>query len=381
MRLLFLSVAAASLLAACSENPVESPVESSPGSPSQLSLSSASEPGAIFIMTNAADGNAVLAFPRAADGSLGAPQSFPTGGLGSGGPLGNQGAVVLHSNGRLYVVNPGSDEITAFRVKGAVLDRIGTVPSGGDLPISIAIHGKLLYVLHDGDSPGVQGFMIGLGGALQPLAGSARPLSGSPVPDAAQVSFSSSGRRLVVTEKATNLLVTYLVMPDGLLSQPLTTPSAAPTPFGFAFGIGGTLLVSEAAGGAPDASVLSSYRPGAAGTWVGVSPATPTTESAACWVALTADGRFAYVTNTGSGTISGFRVRADGSLRLLDADGVTGVSGAGPIDLDLVGSRYLYTLNSADQSISAFAVGTDGDLTLIGTTAGLPATANGLQAR
>ena len=376
MRKLFYGLLPAALLAtACSDTSVEPTPETTP----RFGASAQADAGALFTMTNAADGNTVLAFPRASDGSLGSPQSFATVGLGSGGPLGNQAAIMLADGGRLlYVVNPGSDEITGFRVKGTVLDRISTWPSGGDLPISIAAHGNLLYVLHDGEAPGVNGFVINAGGVLSPIAGSARPLSGNPVPDAAQASFSPDGQRLVVTEKATNLLVTYQVEPGGLLSAPVTTPSAAPTPFGFAFGRRGTLLVSEAVGGAADASALSSYRPSGL-AWAAVSPAVETMETAACWVALTADGRFAYVTNTGSGTVSGFRVRLDGSIQLLDADGMTGQSGAGPIDLDLVESRYLYTLNSGDQSISAFAVGSDGELTPLGTTAGLPSTANGLQ--
>lgn len=366
------------LLVSCADHPTDP----SPSSSAELARAAQTTTGAVYLMTNASSGNAVMVFPRAADGSLGSPQSFATSGLGSGSGLGNQGAVRLAQGNRyLYVVNPGSDEITGFRVKGQSLDRIGTWPSGGDLPISLTIWQDLVYVLHDGANPGVTGFVIAAGGRLMPLANSGRPLSGSPMPDAAQAEFSPDGRRLVVTEKATNLLVTYDVMPGGLLSAPISTPSVATTPFGFAFGRRGALLVSEAAGGAPDASALSSYQPTAGLGWTAVSPAVGTTETAACWVALTADRRFAYVTNTGSGTISGFRVRMDGSLRLLDPDGVTATTGAGPIDLDLAGDRYLYTLNAGGQSISAFSVGSDGELTPLGTTSGLPGGANGLQAR
>ncbi len=374
-RILLALLPASLLVAACSDSPSEPFVSPDFG----IAAAAADEPGAVYVLSNDPTDNAVLAFPRAPDGTLAAPAGFSTGGRGSGTGLGNQGGLVLVEGRRLlFAINPGSDQVTAFRIKGSTLDRIGTWSSGGNLPISIAVHGNLLYVLHDGASPGVNGFRIGVGGALHPVANSARALSGV-APDAAQASFSPNGRFLVVTEKATNLLVTFPVDAQGLLGVPVTTPSAAPTPFGFAFAPGGALLVSEAAGGAADASVLSSYRSGPGG-WVGVSPATATTETAACWVALTKDGRFAYVTNTGSGTVSGFRVRRDGSLRLLDAGGVTGQTGAGPIDMDLVGNRYLYTLNAAGRSISAFSVSSDGDLTALGTTTGVPLGANGLQA-
>jgi len=44
-----------------------------------------SSTGAVFIMTNNADKNEVIAFERAADGSLGESHSYDTEGRGSGG--------------------------------------------------------------------------------------------------------------------------------------------------------------------------------------------------------------------------------------------------------------------------------------------------------
>jgi hypothetical protein len=74
---------------------------------------------------------------------------------------------------------------------------------------------------------------------------------------------------------------------------------------------------------------VSSYLVSANGALQVVSPAVPTTETAACWVVVTNDGRFAYTANAGSGSVSGLAIAFDGSLRLLDADGQTGVTGAG----------------------------------------------------
>jgi len=154
------------------------------------------------------------------------------------------------------------------------------------------------------------------------------------------------------------------------------------TPFGFAFARNGTLVVSEAFGGAPDASALSSYRLDGAGALHVVSASVGTTETAACWVVITENGRFAYTTNTGSGTVSGYRVHHSGALSLLDPDGVTGTTGAGPIDMALTNnSRFLYTLDGPAGGISAFRVNADGSLTAQTGVAGLPAGANGLAAR
>lgn len=359
---------------------------SDPGDPTSrltepsVAIAGSDGPGAVFVASNAAAGNSVIVFSRAGNGGLSPLDAYPTDGLGTGAGLGNQGGLVLAAGDRyLFVVNAGSDEISAFRITGNSLELVTTVPSGGDLPVSLTVSGDLLYVLNDGTAPNVTGFRIGSDGSPAALAGSTRPLTAA-TPDAAQVSFSPDGSRLVVTEKATNQLVTFPVNADGTLGAPTVQPSAGATPFGFAFDGRGTLIVSEAFGGAPDASVLSSYRPDGSG-WAAVSPLAATTETAACWVVVTPNGRFVYTTNTGSSSISGFAIGPDGSLALLDSDGATGGTGPGPIDLDVsVNGRYLYSLNSGSSSISAFRIGADGSLTPLGDTGGLPAGANGLVA-
>lgn len=368
-------------LAACPDPTTAGPDMMDAPTPGLSVAGGAAPAGAVYLLSNAVSGNAVILLPRAANGSLGAPASFPTGGTGTGGGLGNQGALALSTSGRfLYAVNPGSDEVSAFRVGDGGLRHLGNVGSGGDQPIALAVHHRLLFVLNDGVGPNVQGFQIRPDGTLRPIPGASRPLSAA-VPNAAQVGISPDGRRLVVTEKATNLIVSWDIVGDGQLVNRTLTTSASPTPFGFAFDNRGTLLVSEAVGGAPDASVLSSYRPGATG-WLAVSPATATTETAACWVVVTPNGRYAYVTNTGSNTVSGFAVAPDGSLQLLDADGMTGVTGGGPIDAAISrNGRFLYTLDAAANGVSIFRIGEGGSLQHLGSVSGLPAGANGLVAQ
>jgi 6-phosphogluconolactonase (cycloisomerase 2 family) len=339
-------------------------------------------PGAVYTMTNAADGNEILIFNRSADGTLEAAGAVATGGLGTGGGLGNQGGVGLGwGNRNLYAVNAGSNEISVFRVGSHGLRLIQTIESGGERPISLAVHRNLLYVLHGADGGSVTGFRVTWFGGLRPIHGSTRPLSGAETTDPAQVSFSPDGRTLVVTEKATNMIVTYRVRWWGLLGEPEAHESAGQTPFGFAFARRNLLLVSEAFGGAPDASTLSSYAVGNHGFFKVLDPAVATTETAACWVVVTGNGRFAYTTNTGSGSISGFKVGHRGDLELLDMDGVTASTGAGPIDMAFSrNSRYLYALNSGDGSLSIFGVGSDGSLESVGDIPGLPAGTNGLAA-
>jgi 6-phosphogluconolactonase len=337
---------------------------------------------AVYTLTNEAGGNAVAAFNRGADGTLTPAGIYPTGGLGSGDALGSQGAVILSQNGRLLLaVDAGSDEISSFRVaRDGSLAFIDRIASGGDRPISVTIHRRLVYVLNAGGSGNISGFTVGTDGALAPLPGSTRPLSGAAT-GPAQVSFNPEGKVLVVTEKATNLISTYTVNHSGMASGPNVQGSAGATPFGFAFDNRGRLFVSEAFGGAPDASATSSYRLSRSGTLSVVSPSVGTTETAACWVVVTRNGRFAYVTNTGSGTVSGYAIGRHGSLTLLDPDGVTAVTGAGssPIDADFSqNGRFVFVLNDGTDSIAGFRVRGDGSLTPVGEVFGLPASSVGL---
>jgi 6-phosphogluconolactonase (cycloisomerase 2 family) len=337
--------------------------------------------GQVYTATNSAAGNAVLVYDRAADGSLTPAGSYPTGGTGTGGGLGNQGGLIIAQNW-LAVVNAGSNDISLFRLNGdgslALADRIS---SGGTTPISVTISGNLLYVVNAGGSGNISGFRISQG-SLSPIAGSTQSLS-SGASGPAQIEFTPNGRSLVVTEKATNRIANYAV--DGGVAGPgVFTNSSGATPFGFGFTNSGFLVVSEAFGGAVDGSAVASYDEGSGGTWAVVSPSVFTTETAACWIAITNSGRFAYTTNTGSGTISGYSIH-QGRLTLLDADGVTGIVGPGTAPLDMAlsrNSKFLYARDGGLNQIAIFEVGHNGSLTALpGWITGLPAGFNGLAAR
>ena len=367
------------VLGACSRD-VTSPNGRPPRSPALARAGV--DVGAVFTLSNSAAGNAVIAFDRASDGTLTAAGSFSTLGNGTGAGLGSQGAVALTDDGQLlFAVNAASNTITSFAVDGASLTRVSTVASGGTLTISLTTHGDLLYVLNAGGAGNITGFSVGVTGALTVLPGSSRPLSGTGV-GPAQVGFDPTGRWLVVTEKHTNLIDVYAVARDGYASAPVINPSAGQTPFGFAFNQHGVLIVSEAFGGAVDASAVSSYTINSGGSLNVVSASVATTETAACWVAVTNNGRFAYATNTGSASVTGFDVDK-ASLAILDAGGKTGTTGTAPIDAAMSrNSQFLYTLNAGSRAISAFAVRqSDGSLSPVSGAALLPAGTVGLAAK
>ncbi len=376
-RLAFLTLT----LAACAED-ATSPAMREPGAASLSKGASGNFAGAVFTLSNQAAGNAVIAFSRSSDGSLTPAGSFATLGNGTGAGLGSQGALVLSDDGDfLYAVNAASNTITSVAVDGASLTRIGTVPSGGTLPISLTTHGNLVYVLNAGGTENITGFTVSASGALAMLAGSTRPLSGTGVMPA-EIGFDPSGRWLVVTEKGTNLIDTYAVGGNGYASAPVVNPSAGMTPFGFAFNQKGVLIVSEAFGGAVNASAVSSYTLGGDGRLDVVSASVPTTETAACWVAVTNNGKFAYAANTGSASVTGFDVNK-ASLTILDADGRTGSTGTTPIDVAMSrNSQFLYALTAGSHTISAFGVRqNDGSLSTTQGAGGLPVGTVGLAAQ
>ena len=340
--------------------------------------------GAVYVLTNSASNNHVAIFDRASDGTLTAAGTVSTSGLGTGAGLGSQGALVLSEDNRwLFAVNAGSNDISVFSVRDNGLTLVNKAPSGGTTPISVTYNDNLLYVLNAGGTGNISGFRVGHNGVLSSIPNSTRPLSnGAAGP--AQVQFSPNGRVLVVTEKANNKIDTYTVDHSGRATGPNAQASSGTTPFGFAFNKRGQLIVTEAFGGAPLGSAASSYTVTDGGILHLVSGSVATHQTAACWAAISKDGRYAYTTNAGSGTVTGYRIAHNGSLSLLNPDGLTGNTGAGSSPIDIAFSsngRNLYVLTSGAHGIAAFATHADGSLTTIAGITGLPVGAVGLASR
>ena len=338
--------------------------------------------GSVYTETNSANGNEVQIYETGRDGTLALTRQVSTGGLGTSAGLGNQGALALTTDGDwLFAVNAGSDEISSFAVTASGLVLVGKTASSGARPVSVTTHGDLLYVLNAGGTGSIAGFTILRSGLLRPITDSARPLS-SGASGPAQIEFNPGGDLLVVTEKATNKISVYTVE-DGRADGPNVHSSSGNTPFGFAFDRRGDLLVSEAFGGQANAAALSSYDlDDDSGALSVVSSSVPTNQTAACWVVVAGHGRYAYATNTGSGTITGYRVSRAGELARLDADGRTGVTGGGPTDASATrNGDTLYVLSPSIGQIITFRVKADGSVVRLGSAPGAPATATGLVTR
>jgi 6-phosphogluconolactonase len=335
-------------------------------------------PHAVFVMTNDATSNEVIAYSRGGDGALSEPRRFHTRGRGSGGkvdPLAAQGSLHLTQDGsHLLAVNAASGTLSLFRVEGADLHLLYVVPTGGAEPNAVAQYGKLVYVLNTAGSSSVVGFYLEAE-QLTRIASSPSYLSGNNV-GSASIAFSPNGKLLLVTEKTTNRIDAFPVQSDGTLGGLVENTSAGPGVFALSFTPRGYLIVSEVGPGAPNEAAMSSYSVNPNGATTVISQSVPTLGTANCWNAITPDGRYAYASNAGSSTISGFSIGPQGQLNGVGGTVVaTNPSGSTNIDIAISSDGlFLYSLNSATGDITGFAIDpANGLLVALGTVAsGLP---------
>jgi 6-phosphogluconolactonase len=111
-----------------------------------------------------------------------------------------------------------------------------------------------------------------------------------------------------------------------------------------------------------------------------VSAAVPDHQSAACWIRFTPNREFAYVSNTGSGTLSSYAVSPHGDLVLAEeiaAD--TGGPQSVPIDLAITpDGKFLYVLSSLLGTVQGYRIERDGALTHVSSTNGFPISVQGI---
>jgi 6-phosphogluconolactonase len=333
--------------------------------------------GYVYVQTNDAGANEVVVYQRGDDGALERLGSYLTGGKGSGEPhLPSQSSVVLHA-GYLYVTNAGSNDVSVFAASGEELRPLDVAPSHGEAPRSVAVHDRHVYVLNTGGEPGVSGFRFD-GERLVEIAGARQPLgSGS---DPAQIAFTPDARTLLVTDRADAIHVVPLD-DQFVAGAPRRHASSGMTPYGFDIRADGTVVVTEAAGAQVGKASASSYRLGA-GDLAPVSGVVGSTRSEVCWAVISKDGRTAFVTNFGDGTISSYAIGDDGSIELREAVAAKTIDGEPGLRDEALTTdgRFLYALHADTGNVYGWQVGPDGTLSPVGSANGLPLTAAGLAA-
>jgi 6-phosphogluconolactonase (cycloisomerase 2 family) len=325
----------------------------------------------VFVQTDNTAGNQIAAYDRANNGSLTLASTYNTGGLGgvlNGSVvdhLASQGSLAYSQTANsLYAVNAGSNSISVFSVIGDHLSLRQVVSSGGEFPVSVAVHGNLVYVLNAENGGSIQAYWS-LFGQLHPLPGSYRNL-GLTIPTdgnqfthtPGQVAFTPDGSQLVVTTKAsTNAIDVFRI---GFFGEPSPTPvvnvEPGALPFAVTFDAAGNLVAADTGLGS-----LVTYRLNANGT-VNQLDAVSSTQMATCWVAAV-DGYF-FTSNAGSATVSGFQEGSFGQLALL------GQTSTHPGTVDASSStdgRFLYVQTGGSGVVDEFAVNANGTLAGIGS--------------
>jgi 6-phosphogluconolactonase (cycloisomerase 2 family) len=327
--------------------------------------------GHVYLDDNTAGSNTIAAFDRHADGSLspvpGSP--FAAGGAGTGAGLASEGAVQIADGGRLLLaVDAGSNQVSALRIEpDGSLRLASVVSSNGALPVSIAVHGSLVYVANAGPADSnYTGFRLAPWGGLFPVPGSTVDLPAAAQPG--DVLFNGTGTALVGTRVGTSQIDSFTVGLSGRLTAAPGSPFAAQGtgPFGSQFRPTdpGQLFVSNAHNGT-GLGTVSAFTDSRAGVLasIGSSPV-PDQQTAPCWVTISPDGRYLFAVNTGSGTISRYSITPGGALRLLGSTTVSATGGVGAVDPGISrDGRYLYVNESRIDAVGVFAVSADGNLT------------------
>lgn len=157
----------------------------------------------VFVASNQITGNNLLSFRIGGGGKIYSSRPVPTGGVGTGIGLGNQGGIAV-TRSLLAVVNAGSNDLSLFDTKGHYgLKFLNKISSRGVRPVSVAFAGqKFLYVLNAGDSgnpSSVVGYRVNRKQGLVLMEESIRQLSDASIAPA-ELAFSPDNRWLAVTE-------------------------------------------------------------------------------------------------------------------------------------------------------------------------------------
>ena len=359
-------------------------------------------PNRFYIQTNSPSGNVVKVYNRAKSGELKAGKSYKTGSAGSGSlrpatpfPFTEStGSVALSHNGRLlFAVNHGGNTVTSFQVTQKGLKRVSTMPSGGAGPLSVTVspNNKLVYVVNEANPATIFGFTVNSKNVLKPMGDSTRTLA-YPGGFPGQIRFSPNGKVLVVTDRESgpgqepDHIETFTVAKNGRVKAAPPTLSPGQTPFGFTFTASGALVVTYPDNDRLNTSSVGSYTTSNSGALTPVD-IEPTNATATCWIVVTPDQKYVYVSNTLSTSISLFGVSSGGQLTPINLS--AGTTQGAPLEITIShDGKFLYAANvdpgviandpNARTDVDIFRIGAGGALTKVGTGAtGLPTTTSG----
>jgi 6-phosphogluconolactonase (cycloisomerase 2 family) len=381
-RLILTAIAMAAALAACggSDSPaIMAGTPPAPPPPPPLTLQ-------LYTQTNET-ANTVLHFTRAADGKLTRKEASSTGGMGTNavrangttGPnsLGSQFSVIVSpDNKQLFVANGGDSSISVMAIDqatGALTIRKNS-KTAGQTPNSLAYSKGYLYASFLRGAK-LAAYRVEMDGALSQVGlydiAAGTGLAASSIAPT-QLVVSPDGKWLIVSAgTGTNAVLSYPMNADGTLGAPLVNNTQFATPFAGLFvpGLSSQVYLSTGITGVS----LTSYTLSQSGMLTQLNQAAATGVGAPCWLAITPNGKFAFVGN-GSGSISSYAIAANGTVSLLQSvaaeepsvlAGVNSVAGDSWVSPD---GKFLYSTYLGADKVVVYAIAADGKLNKVGET-------------
>ena len=393
--------------------------------------------GGVFAMSNILEENTIVAYARADDGTLSLVGEFSTGGLGGDfdGPEGLDPLISAYSlintpdNEYLMAVNAGSNTITVMAINDDMsLEIVDVEDTLGVGPNSLAYNNGIVYVTNidaDGEfegEPDQEGSIYGYtfeNGNLTGIPGSLRELDNRPAavrftPDGEYLAITSinAGSAALASNNDDSIVVFGLdengVPTDtataGATSTPRGNPEGRNLPSAIGFEVvdrsnGTFAIVTEArefrSEGEPpifpglQTGSVSVYQIGEGGTLNAtqldlLAGQTATVgQRTACWIVLSPDGEYFWVSNALDASISTYRFTDEtGNVELVDELAAIGNQPTSPdpavafattdgwVDLDITDDgKYLYQLFGLAGAVGVYEVD-EGNLTLVQTVSG-----------
>ncbi len=329
--------------------------------------------------------NTISAFSVASSGSMteipGSP--FPTGGVGAAGKSFGSNHILVTTQGFLVAANGGSQTLSVFSVNpasGRPAPVAGSpfatgeqiVPSEPDISLAATPDGKYLITGHNSNGH-LNVFTIGPNGALSRTANSPLNIGG---PGLAGIAVTANGRFLAVAELSRGVGM-FAISTSGDLTPVPGTPVQVVPP-GFA---GKNIFASSVDCNCSSTQLFEgkfndvgrivagvfNISPGGGLIPVPGSPFVFSEGDNSSVIALSADDRFAFISNQNSRTVSSFSIGASGALTLVPPlVQISDVFPAGPstpigLTVDAAG-RFLFEANSTN-TVGSLQIGANGSLT------------------
>lgn len=349
-------------------------------------VAQASEPNLLVSESNAADGNQILIYEIANNGSVRLSQRVDTGQAGTGDYMHTSHAVESMTPTRVLAVNAGAGSVSILDRAGATMSQTAVFPTTGRVPASIATHLDRAYVLSTGmpivgdgkrspriAPPMIEGFTIAADGTATPFTKVALAGGCENYPCKSTVIFggiviSPDGRSLLLSEASADRVRTFTLDAMGVIGRSAVTRTEITGPYGAVWASTGAVAISghtvpTIAGAVTSGRVRN-------GTYVAAESLVTLKNSNTCWLTVSPNGKYLYTMDAGADTraqkigVTTLRMSASGQLRELGRTELPWSADEFPSDAVVSGDgkqlyakalQGMYTFNVDRQGVARYA--------------------------